>query len=120
MKILIMDDEPNILMSLDFSMRKAGHEVFIARDLAEALEALDHERPEIVILDLTMQGIDGQMICDHIQKSTALAETNVIFLSSNPNETDIQKGLEMGAKAYISKPFSTRFLIKEVERIYNG
>jgi DNA-binding response OmpR family regulator len=113
-KILIVDDEPNILMSLDFLFRKKGFEVFIARNGKEALQLLDEKQPDITLLDIMMPDVDGYEVCDHIRKHPVLHASKVIFLSAKSKKTDIERGLEAGANRYITKPFSTRDLLQEV------
>lgn len=116
-KILIVDDEPNILLSLDFLMRRGGYEVYIARNGSEALELLNKEHPHLVLLDIMMPDVDGYQICSHIKSSPEHSGCKVIFLSAKSKESDIKYGLEMGADAYMTKPFSTRNLMQKVEEL---
>jgi DNA-binding response OmpR family regulator len=116
-KILIVDDEPNILMSLDFLMRKNGYHVFIARDGEEALQIIRDEQPDIIILDIMMPKVDGYEVCQYVKQHDEYAQTKVIFLSAKSKEADIQKGYEMGADLYLSKPFSTRTLVEKVKAL---
>lgn len=113
-KILIVDDEPNILMSLEFLMKKSGYEVYIARDGAEALTMIDAEHPDIIILDIMMPNVDGYEVCQSVKNDPELYHIKIIFLSAKSKEEDIQKGYDIGADLYITKPFSTRELIKKV------
>lgn len=113
-KILIVDDEPNILMSLEFLMKKKGYDVFIARDGAEALEIVDSERPDIIILDIMMPNVDGYEVCQSVRSDKSMDSSKIIFLSAKSKEEDIKKGMDMGADLYITKPFSTRDLMKKV------
>jgi DNA-binding response OmpR family regulator len=112
-KILIVDDEPNILLSLEFLMKKQGYNVFIARNGKEALEIITNESPAVVILDIMMPEVDGYEVCEYIK--THHSGTKVIFLTAKTKESDIQKGLEMGADLYLTKPFSTRNLVQKVK-----
>lgn len=116
-KVLIVDDEPGILMSLDFLMKKNGFEVFIARNGAEAIEIVTEVKPEIVILDVMMPEVDGYEVCEKIKANEATAHAKVIFLSAKGKETDIQKGLSLGAEMYMTKPFSTRVLLENVKQM---
>jgi DNA-binding response OmpR family regulator len=116
-KILIVDDEPNILMSLDFLFRKKGFDVFIARNGSEAIQILDSEIPDLVLLDIMMPDVDGYEVCAYIKETGTLEATKVIFLSAKSKKTDIEKGIAMGADLYLTKPFSTRELTSEVERL---
>lgn len=116
-KILIVDDEPNILMSLEFLMKKEGYEVFVARDGSEALDIISAERPDIVVLDIMMPNVDGYEVCRKIKDSQEMKHIQVVFLSAKSKPEDIEKGYEMGADLYLTKPFSTRNLVKEVKKL---
>jgi DNA-binding response OmpR family regulator len=116
-KILIVDDEPNILLSLDFLMRRGGHVVFIARNGTEALDLLGKHQPDLVLLDIMMPDVDGYQICTHIKNSAEHQNCKVIFLSAKSKESDVKYGLDLGADAYMTKPFSTRNLMQKVEEL---
>ena len=115
--ILIVDDEPNIVMSLEFLMRKNGYQVGIARNGTEAIEALNHHAFDVVLLDVMMPDVDGYQVCRHLRNLPSAAATKVIFLSAKSKEADIQKGYEAGADRYIPKPFSTRQLVSKVQEL---
>lgn len=117
MKVLIVDDEPNILMSLDFLMRKEGYDVLVARNGKEALESLESNEPDMVLLDIMMPDVDGYEICQFIRKQENLQNCKVIFLSAKTKETDIQKGYEAGADFYLTKPFSNKNLVGKVKEL---
>jgi len=116
-KVLIVDDEPNILMSLDFLMKKNGYDVFIARDGEEALHMINREKPGTIILDIMMPKVDGYEVCQYVKQHDEFASIKVIFLSAKSKESDIQKGYDMGADLYLTKPFSTRTLVEKVESL---
>jgi len=116
-KILVVDDDPYILMSLEFLMQKNGYTVVVARNGTEALQLIQQEIPDLVVLDIMMPDIDGYAICEFIKKQSALRHIIVIFLSAKTQESDQRKGLELGAAAYVYKPFSTRSLIKEINQL---
>ncbi|RZS95655.1 response regulator transcription factor [Cecembia calidifontis] len=116
-KILIVDDEPNILLSLEFLFKKEGYKVFIARDGEEALGIIDESEPELVILDIMMPKVDGYEVCRHLKKNHQT--TKVIFLTAKSKQQDIQKGLEAGADLYLTKPFSTKDLVSKVKTLMN-
>lgn len=118
-KILIVDDEPNIVMSLEFLFRRKNFEVFIARNGTEALQSLQNEIPNLVLLDIMMPDVDGYEICEYIKKQPQLASTKVVFLSAKSKITDINKGYDLGADLYVTKPFSTRNLLKSVNELLN-
>ena len=113
-KVLVVDDEPNILMSLEFLMRKSGYEVFIARNGAEALQLVHEQRPNVLVLDIMMPEVDGYEVCQHIKAHPELRHIRVIFLSAKSKEADIEKGYAAGADLYLTKPFSTRNLVKRI------
>lgn len=116
-KVLLVDDEPNILLSLDLLMRKEGHDVFIARNGIEALEILEVQVPDLVLLDIMMPDVDGYQICRYIRATERLKHARILFLSAKGKESDIRIGLEMGADAYMTKPFSTRALGQKVKEL---
>jgi DNA-binding response OmpR family regulator len=108
--ILIVDDEPNIVMSLEFLMRKNGYHVSIARNGTEALEAINQTAFDVILLDIMMPDVDGYQVSDR-------QTTKVIFLSAKSKEADVQKGYDVGADLYIPKPFSTRQLVSKVQEL---
>lgn len=116
-KILVVDDDPYILMSLEFLMQKNGYSVVVARNGTEALQLVQQEIPDLVVLDIMMPDIDGYAICEFIKKQPALNHIIVVFLSAKTRESDQRKGLELGAAAFVFKPFSTRSLIKELNQL---
>ena len=113
-KILIADDEPNILISLEYLMQREGYEVHLARDGLEALTLLRRERPRLVLLDVMMPHHNGFEVCQALRADDALKDTLVLMLTAKGRETDIAKGRAMGADAYMTKPFSTRALVQGV------
>lgn len=118
-KILIVDDEPNIVMSLEYSLKKNNFEVFIARDGREALEIAFESKPDVIILDIMMPLVDGYATLQEIKSAPNLSNTKVIFLSAKNKEADIQKGLNLGADAYLTKPFSIKKVIEQVYELLN-
>ena len=116
-QILVVDDDPYILMSLEFLMKKEGYEVKVARNGTEALEIIERDIPGLVLLDIMMPDVDGYEICRYIKKSSRLKNTKVVFVSAKSKESDIQKSYELGASLYITKPFSTRELLKQVKEL---
>lgn len=118
-KILIVDDEPNIVMTLEYTFKKSNYEVFIARDGQEALDILKTNFPDVIILDIMMPMVDGFATLEQIRKDDNLQHTKVMFLSAKNKESDIEKGLELGADAYMTKPFSIKKVIEKVEELLN-
>jgi len=115
--ILIVDDEPNIVMSLEFLMRKNGYQVGIARNGSEALAAVAQTPYDLVLLDVMMPDVDGYQVCRTIRENASRATTKVIFLSAKSQPTDVQQGYAAGADLYIPKPFSTRQLMEKVREL---
>lgn len=116
-KIVIVDDEPNILMSLEYIFKKNNFQVFIARDGLEALEILKMEVPNIIILDVMMPNVDGYATIEFIKKDSKLNDCKIIFLSAKNKEKDIEKGMSLGADAYMTKPFSVKKLVDQVNQL---
>jgi DNA-binding response OmpR family regulator len=116
-KILIADDEPNILISLEYLMKREGYEVLLARDGNEALEAIRRERPALVLLDVMMPGKTGFELCDAVRADETLAATKIVLLTAKGRDTDVAKGMALGATAYITKPFSTKELALRVREL---
>lgn len=116
-KILLVDDEPNIIMSLEYTFKKNNFEVFIARDGQEALDILKNEQPDLIILDIMMPNVDGYATIESIKKNEKLTHCKVIFLSAKNKESDIEKGMQLGADAYMTKPFSIKKLVEQVNEL---
>jgi len=116
-KILIVDDEPNIVMSLEYTFKKNNFEVYIARDGQEALDILKTKFPDVIILDVMMPMVDGYATLEQIRKDSNLTHTKVIFLSAKNKESDIEKGMALGANAYLTKPFSIKKVVEKVQEL---
>ncbi len=113
-RILVVDDEPTIVEVLTYNLKKAGHQPLIARDGERALELARAERPDLVILDLMLPGIDGLEVCRTLRKDGDLP---IIMLTAKDEEIDRVVGLEMGADDYVVKPFSVRELMARVKSV---
>lgn len=116
-KILIADDEPNILISLEFLMKREGFEVVLARDGQEALDAIARERPALVLLDVMMPVKTGFDVCSEVRANEELRNMLIVMLTAKGRDTDVAKGLALGANAYLTKPFSTRDLVQKVREL---
>jgi DNA-binding response OmpR family regulator len=116
-KILIADDEPNILVSLEFLMRREGYKVLLARDGKEALAAIARERPALVLLDVMMPGKSGFDVCQEVRADEALSGVRILLLTAKGRESDVAKGMALGANGYITKPFSTKELAASVREM---
>jgi DNA-binding response OmpR family regulator len=118
-RVMVVDDEPAIVMSLDFLIRKAGFQLFIARNGAEAMQTFAAERPHIVVLDVMMPDMDGFEVCRRIRQEEGGGEAKILFLSAKSGAADKQTGYGAGADDYITKPFSTKFLMERIQYFAN-
>ena len=118
-KILIADDEHKIVMTLEYAFRKAGYEVFIARDGSEVLEILKEQIPDAILLDVMMPNLDGYSTLSEIKKNEKWNDIKILFLSAKTGENDIKKGLDLGADAYMTKPYSIKKLTEKIEELLN-
>ena len=116
-KILIVDDEPNIVLSLEFLLEQDGFDVAVARDGEEALAQVAAFRPDLVLLDIMLPRLNGYEVCQKIRETPEWAGVRVLMLSARGRELDVSKGMALGADGYITKPFSTRDLIDQVRRV---
>ena len=112
-KVLIVDDEPNIVLSLQFLMKKAGYETGVARDGDEALAEVERFRPDLVLLDVMMPKRDGYEVCQQLRAS-GWDDLKIVMLTAKGRETEVTKGLSLGADTYVTKPFSTTDLVETV------
>lgn len=116
-KIVIADDDADIRELVAFKLRHAGHEVVAVGDGTAAVEACDSERPDLVILDVMMPGMNGLDVARHIRADEALAGLAIILLTARAQESDIEQGFDAGADDYIVKPFSPRELASRVAAV---
>lgn len=116
-RILIADDEPNIVASLEFLMRKCDYEVCVARDGDEALQLAETFRPDLVLLDVMMPRRSGFEVCRLLRENQALRPMRIVMLSARGREVEVGKGLALGADAYVTKPFSTKELVAKVREL---
>ena len=116
-KILIVDDEPNIVIPLQFLMEQNGYSALVAQSGEEALEMISKERPDLVLLDIMLPGVDGFEVCEIVRLNPEWRNTRVIFLTAKGRDVDIAKGMVLGADEYITKPFSNQQIIDTVKRL---
>ena len=115
--ILVADDEPNIVLSLEFLLKQAGFRVRTVSDGEAALAAITQEPPDLVLLDVMIPGRDGYAVCQEIRSNPAWRDMRIIMLTAKGGDAQREKGLSLGADEYVTKPFSTRELVERVRRI---
>ena len=106
--VLVVEDEPNIVLSLQFIMKRSGHEVRIAEDGEAALDAMREQKPDVVLLDVMLPKRDGLSVCEAIRANPDWEGVKILILSAKSREADKEKAMSLGADDYITKPYSTR------------
>lgn len=114
-RILVVDDEPNIVLSLEFLMKQVGYKVRTASDGQAALDAIQQEVPDLVLLDVMMPRKDGYEVCQAIRQNPACNKVKIVMLTAKGREVEREKGLAMGADDYVTKPFATQELVEKVK-----
>ena len=115
--ILVVDDEPNIVLSLEFLMKQAGFQVRTASDGEAALAAVAAEQPDLVLLDVMMPRKNGYEVCQAIRANPDWNKVRIIMLTAKGREVEREKGLALGADDYITKPFSTQEVVERVREL---
>lgn len=115
--ILIADDEPNILISLEFLLAREGYTVLLAKDGVEALSVARARRPDLAILDVMMPGRNGFEVCQDLREDPSFATLRIMMLTAKGRDAEVSKGLALGADVYMTKPFSTRELVAKVKQM---
>lgn len=115
--ILIVDDEPNIVISLEFLLQREGYAVMVAGDGEAALKMVQEERPDLVLLDVMLPVKNGFVVCQEIRAQPALAAVKILMLTAKGRDTEMQKGMALGADAYMTKPFATKDLVAKVREL---
>ncbi|MCF8050462.1 MAG: response regulator [Desulfobacterales bacterium] len=116
-KILIVDDEPNIVVPLQFLMEQNGYQVKIAESGEAAIDLMERFRPDLVLLDIMLPGVNGLEVCQMLREDPELKETKIVLVSALGRDVDMAKGMAMGADAYITKPFSNREIVARVNEL---
>ena len=116
-EILIVDDEPGVVVPIQFLMEQQGYRVMIAERGADDLDLICQYKPDLVLLDIMLPGIDGYEVCEIIRLNPNFRKVKIIFLTAKGREEEIAKGLALGADAYITKPFSNTELVAKVKEI---
>ena len=116
-KILIADDEPNIVTALEFLLERAGYTLRVARNGEEALAAIAEDPPDLVLLDIMMPVKSGYEVCKRIREQPEWRQIKVVMLSAKGRDAEVTRGLAMGADLYVTKPFSTRELLEQIKAL---
>lgn len=116
-KILIVEDEPNIVVPLQFLLEQNGYQISVADNGEDALDIVSEVEPDLILLDIMLPGIDGYEVCENIRQNEDTKHTKIIFLSALGREIDIVKGMALDADAYIVKPFSILEIIDKVKEL---
>ncbi len=116
-KILIVEDEPNIVVPLQFIMKENGYEVSVAFSGEEAVDAISTFKPDLILLDIMLPGIDGYELCQMIRQKPEWENIKIIFLTALGREADIAKGMALEADAYITKPFSNKEVVEKARQL---
>jgi two-component system, OmpR family, alkaline phosphatase synthesis response regulator PhoP len=116
-KILVADDEPNIVAALEFLLQRNGFEVKVARNGEEALRLVESESPDLVLLDIMMPVRSGYEVCKRIRERAEWGHIKIVMLSAKGRDAEVEKGMALGADLYITKPFSTRDLVEKIKRL---
>ena len=115
--VLVVDDEPSIVISLEYLLSQAGYDVHTASDGQQALDAVRALRPRLVLLDVMMPVMNGFEVCRRIRDDPELRGTRILMLTAKGRDVEITEGMALGADAYITKPFATRELMAAVARL---
>ncbi len=119
-KVLVVDDEPDLLKLLAFLLRHEGYEVISARDGMGALEAAQRERPDLILLDVVLPDMDGREVCRRLRNSPATAGTPIWMVSARTQNADIEQSLQAGADKHVAKPFKPRDITASIRKTFSG
>jgi two-component system alkaline phosphatase synthesis response regulator PhoP len=119
-EILIVDDEPSIVVPIQFLMEQQGYSVLVAENGEDALDVIYKYKPDLILLDIMLPRIDGYEVCEIVRLNPEYRNTKIIFLTAKGREVEIAKGLALGADAYITKPFSNTELIAKVKELLDN
>ena len=119
-EILIVDDEPSIVVPIQFLMEQQGYSVLVAQNGEDALDAIYKYKPDLILLDIMLPRIDGYEVCEIVRLNPKYRDIKIIFLTAKGREVEIAKGLALGANAYITKPFSNTELVDKVRELLDN
>jgi DNA-binding response OmpR family regulator len=116
-KVLIADDEPNIVTALEFLLKRAGYDVRTATNGEEALALVESYLPDLVLIDIMMPGKSGYEVCQRMRERPEWRHIKIVMVTAKGREAEVSKGMSLGADLYVTKPFSTQELIAAVDRL---
>lgn len=116
-RVLIVDDEPNIVQALEFLLARRGLQVSVARDGGEGMRMIEADKPDLVLLDVMMPVMSGHDVCLRVRERADLRHIKILMLSAKGYAAEVSKGMAIGADVYMTKPFSTRELLAKVEQL---
>jgi DNA-binding response OmpR family regulator len=119
-KVLIVDDEPNIVAALEFLLQKNGCAVKIAANGEDALAQLDAFKPDLVLLDVMMPKVSGYEVCQRMRAQPQWRHIKIVMLSAKGREVEVSKGMSLGADLYVTKPFSSTELVATIDNLLSG
>lgn len=116
-KILIVDDEPSIIVALQFLMEQNGYETLVAFSGEEAMEVVAQHRPDLILLDIMLPVVDGFEVCQRVREKAEWKDIRIVLVTALDRESNVAKGLALGANAYVTKPFANADLIAKVKEL---
>jgi len=116
-RVLIVDDEPNIVTALEFLLERRGYEVRVATNGEEAVALVESFRPDVMLLDVMMPKRSGYEVCQRVRERPDMQHVKIVMLSAKGREAEVSKGLSLGADLYITKPFSTQELVERIDAL---
>lgn len=116
-KVLIADDEPNIVTALEFLLKRAGYDVRAAANGEEALALVESYAPDLVLIDIMMPGKSGYEVCQRMRERPEWRHIKIVMVTAKGREAEVSKGMSLGADLYVTKPFSTQELIAAIDRL---
>src|SRR5688500_10776121 len=116
-RVLIAEDDPSIVLSLEYLLSEAGYEVYTATNGADALALAEAHTPDLLVLDIMMPAVNGFEVCRSVRANAALRGLRILMLTARGREHEVTRGLALGADAYVTKPFATRELMRVVKEL---
>ncbi len=115
--VLIVDEEQNVVIPLEFLLERHGYHVQVAYSGEEAIESIINHKPDLILLDIMLPGIDGFEVCEIVRLKPEWRDIKIVFLTARDRDIDILKGMVLGADVYITKPFSKKEVVDNIESL---